>query len=398
MFVVRAYITSAFTDQTLIVASEKPTIYLVINRHNLNYLRAGIHKVETYFQEELINAKFDNLRIVPVYWNGLSFVVEENFASCRLGGKKKELSWNPSVGDLVFFQTFSQIKFMGKQNFLKISRNCRVVVSIYDLLPLTNPEWFKPYMVQSFQEIFSWVLKRANILVVNSNHTKGEISKYLESNEDIRADLPSISVVHLWSIAEGIQKSSFSKSDSDPVNRNSFSNNNPVITIVSTIEPRKGHFQVMEAASAAWSIGKQFNLIFVGQMGWISNLQQKVFFDFILQYSNCVKWIPDANDAEVADIYKNSSMLLSSSFDEGFGLPVAEAIILGIPVLLRNISVYKELFGRCAVLFGKGEQFKTLEEAFLNIEYLLQQFDLPLGQKMWPMTSSVDALITALFE
>ena len=51
-----------------------------------------------------------------------------------------------------------------------------------------------------------------------------------------------------------------------------------------------------------------------------------------------------ATDGELQWLYENASAFLSPSFDEGFGLPVAEAQMFGKQILLSDISVYRELF------------------------------------------------------
>lgn len=44
-------------------------------------------------------------------------------------------------------------------------------------------------------------------------------------------------------------------------------------------------------------------------------------------------------------LLKNARLLLLPSFMEGFGLPVAEALIMGIPAVVSDIPVFHELFG-----------------------------------------------------
>lgn len=69
-------------------------------------------------------------------------------------------------------------------------------------------------------------------------------------------------------------------------------------------------------------------------------------------------------------VMKNSKVLCMTSEEEGFGLAVAEAMVLGIPVLVSGIGGMKELLGEHAEEFCKTE-----EEYVWKIKRLLYQND-----------------------
>ncbi len=51
------------------------------------------------------------------------------------------------------------------------------------------------------------------------------------------------------------------------------------------------------------------------------------------------------------DLYARARALIHPSLEEGFGLPVLEALSLGTPVLASDIKVFRELFGSCLYFF-----------------------------------------------
>lgn len=55
---------------------------------------------------------------------------------------------------------------------------------------------------------------------------------------------------------------------------------------------------------------------------------------------------------DLHSIYLKSRLFISTSFEEGFGLPALEAQSYGIPVLLSNIPVYNEIFQDSASYFN----------------------------------------------
>lgn len=69
-------------------------------------------------------------------------------------------------------------------------------------------------------------------------------------------------------------------------------------------------------------------------------------------------------------VMKNSRILCMTSEEEGFGLAVAEAMVLGIPVLVSGIGGMKDLLGE------KAEEFCETEEEYIwKIKRLLYQND-----------------------
>jgi glycosyltransferase involved in cell wall biosynthesis len=55
--------------------------------------------------------------------------------------------------------------------------------------------------------------------------------------------------------------------------------------------------------------------------------------------------LPDCNDVELAGLIAGARALLMSSFAEGFGMPVAEALQLGTPVIASDLPVFREFAG-----------------------------------------------------
>jgi glycosyltransferase involved in cell wall biosynthesis len=58
-----------------------------------------------------------------------------------------------------------------------------------------------------------------------------------------------------------------------------------------------------------------------------------------------------ASDEQYESALRDATALVSASRDEGFGLPVVEAIALGTPVLISDIPIFREIGGDAAVYF-----------------------------------------------
>ena len=124
----------------------------------------------------------------------------------------------------------------------------------------------------------------------------------------------------------------------------------PSFLSVGTLEPRKGHAQVLDAFEQLWSRGVDINLVFVGKQGWkveelISRLQDHS------EKGIHLFWFDGVNDLYLNKIYQSCSCLIAASEGEGFGLPLIEAAHHGIPIIARAIPVFREVAGTHAYYF-----------------------------------------------
>lgn len=125
--------------------------------------------------------------------------------------------------------------------------------------------------------------------------------------------------------------------------------------IVGTIEPRKGIEQTLDAFEQLWSDGSQVNLVLVGKEGWlverlVSRLKNHPERDSRLF------WIEEASDEYLKKIYAECACLIAASEAEGFGLPLIEAAQNKLPIIARDIAVFREVAGNCAEYFADTKE------------------------------------------
>jgi glycosyltransferase involved in cell wall biosynthesis len=89
------------------------------------------------------------------------------------------------------------------------------------------------------------------------------------------------------------------------------------------------------------------------------------------------------NNEELSRLYDEASLFVSLSYDEGFGIPVLEALYCGCQVLLSDIPVYRECFGEVAAFtspFDATQAAADMEQALRHppvaygIQGLLDQY------------------------
>ncbi len=172
----------------------------------------------------------------------------------------------------------------------------------------------------------------------------------------------------------------------------------PSFLMVGTVEPRKGHAQVLAAFERLWDSGHDLRLVIVGKPGWmVDELLEKVRGH--RKAGSRLFWLEDVSDADLERMYSACSCLIAASEGEGFGLPLIEAAQHGLPILARDIPVFREIAGAHASFF-KGRAPEALAEAITQWLKLRAQNRQP-GSEGVPWVTwaqSADRLKTVLLE
>ena len=231
------------------------------------------------------------------------------------------------------------------------SRGVRISVVVYDLLPMSNPEWFPDGMPARFAAWLDLVLKHADQALCISRTVAEELREQSLARGGSRH--PQIRSFGLGADLEGWLL---------PVRRLPLpSTDQPRFLVVGTIEPRKGHAQALAAFEGLWACGSQVQLLIAGRYGWgVEQLAQRLRSH--PEAGKRLLWIEDADDAVLAASYRGSTALLAPSRGEGFGLPLVEAAAHGLPVLARDLPVFHEV-GGAGVDYFSGDSPAQLQAA-----------------------------------
>jgi glycosyltransferase involved in cell wall biosynthesis len=115
----------------------------------------------------------------------------------------------------------------------------------------------------------------------------------------------------------------------------------PLVLSVGSFEPRKNHLALLYAAETLWSEGHRFRLLLIGGGGDSAHVRRKV--RGLKSRGRHVSLAVSVSEADLASAYRKARFTVFTSLHEGYGLPVAESLSLGTPVITTNYGSTREL-------------------------------------------------------
>jgi len=220
-------------------------------------------------------------------------------------------------------------------------RGVTVGFIIYDLLPLDYPQFFPAKISAAFSNWFEQVSKHADFLECISQTVHGKVVQRLFQH----ASTAELAYRTGWfSLGCELKESRSSDTNISPELLDLFSDKqeqSPWL-MVGTLEPRKNHSFVIDSFERLWRGGWSEKLLLLGRVGWncdklIRRIRSHPEFGKRLYMSN------HSNDSEVEYAYRKSKGVITSSWDEGYGLPIVEGLHYNGTVIASDIPVHREV-------------------------------------------------------
>jgi glycosyltransferase involved in cell wall biosynthesis len=192
---------------------------------------------------------------------------------------------------------------------------CPLVVTVHDLAVLRHPETFNQWTRQYSRLCVSRVVRAARLVIAVSEHTKREVVDLLSAPEEKVRVVPN-GVSRIFS-------------PDGPAETGDY------VLAVGTLEPRKNLGRLVEATRR---LGVELRV--VGDAGWGD----------VEPGGDGVRRVGRVPDEALARLYRGSRCLAYPSLEEGFGLPIVEAMASGTPVVTSRGGATEEVAGGAAVL------------------------------------------------
>ena len=231
---------------------------------------------------------------------------------------------------------------LGEEVFSAVAAHpgATMAVFIHDTIPLDHPEFQREETVASFARKLQLAGRHADLIIANSGFTRGRIEAHLAATGRV----PEVAVAHL-----GVSPATPRPQDLPP----GLDRSRPHFVALGTLEPRKNLMFLLDIWERLAAAGDGPLLYLVGRRGWKS----EALFRRLEAGPANVHELGSLPDGAVSALVQGSAGLLMPSLAEGFGLPVAEAAVLGAPVICNTLPVYQEFAGDYPVYVNVSDMY-----------------------------------------
>jgi glycosyltransferase involved in cell wall biosynthesis len=216
---------------------------------------------------------------------------------------------------------------------------------VYDLIPILFPHYLVPGYIELLTDYFGELYWLADRVMCISEATRRD---WLQYCDDMGAQAVPADVFPLGCDLRPAAQDTTPELPSPLAGKR-------YALFVSTIEPRKNHRMLYEAwddcVRRKLVDAERDRLVFVGRRGWAVE-------DFVRELSlnpatrDTIVVLNSVDDAQLNLIYQNSAFVVFPSHNEGFGLPVAEALGHGKPCISSDTGALPEIGGDLVVRLG----------------------------------------------
>ena len=318
----------------------------------------GVQRVVRSYLKCLLQSPPVGFRVEPVYatTHEIGYRYARNFTQRFLGLNNTDVSdelirWQR--GDIFFGLDMQHHVQLEHRSFYQQLQKEGVTVKfvVYDLLPIQFPHLFPNSNIKQLHEQWLSMIAKTDGAICISKTTSDTLTQWIKDIDLSVAPTFQSKWVHIGADIEGSHPSQGLPPDAD--NTLALIRTRLTFICVSTLEPRKGQQQILDAFEQLWAHGTDVNLVFVGKQGWKVEVLAKRIRKHPEQGARLF-WLQDISDEYLKKVYVASTCLIAASINEGFGLPMIEAAQHGIPIIARDIPVFREVAGNSAFYFGGG--------------------------------------------
>lgn len=315
--------------------------------------RSGVQRVTRSILKELLESPPEGFQVEPVYAmvNTPGYRYARQF-SARFRGAISNLPDEPidlCPGDIFLGLDLQHQVAAAQKEYLTALRRDGVVVFfvVYDLLPVLMPHVF-PSNMNKAHDAWLETLMGFDGAVCISRAVADELAAWQQINGPQGMRPFRNTWFHLGADIENSVPTRGLPADANQVVKDLALR--PTFLMVGTLEPRKGQAQALCAFEQLWRQGVKANLVIVGKQGWmVEQLAER-----LLRHAELNKhlfWLEGISDEYLDQVYATSTCLIAASEGEGFGLPLIEAAQHKLPIIARDIPVFREVAGEHAYYF-----------------------------------------------
>jgi len=292
---------------------------------------AAVHPAGGYYGRLEIGAVRQFLAFTQARWQTRS---EENVADVRAQAIRHLFALRPravpvALAPRIYLQAsphhMDDTKLV--RSIMKTER-ARMVTLVHDVIPLTHPEFARVNGAAEQARRIRTINLFADGVIGNSQATIDAIQPHLTPR---RGRITR--VAHLgceWS--------------DTPPPAVTDAEGRPYFLCLATIEPRKNHLLLLNIwRRMVEQMGDNApRLILIGRRGWENENVIDILERATVLHGH-VEEMADVDDRTLVTLLAGARAVLLPSFAEGYGMPVAEALAAGVPVIASDIQALREV-------------------------------------------------------
>lgn len=229
-----------------------------------------------------------------------------------------------------------------------IPRETEVTATIHDLAFKHYPDTFPKWDLRKLNLMLDLALARANKLIAVSESTKKDLLQFFP-----RLKEGKIKVIHHGFDGEFFG-AKVSQEKIEAITKNyqltrlvGGQATKNYILYVGALQPRKNLVRLIEAFNLAKKNNPEMKLVLAGEAAWLA---EEIFAARAKSpYQNDIVLTGRVNFETLRALYQGARVFAFPSLYEGFGLPILEAFVSGVPVLTSDNSSLREVGGRAAL-------------------------------------------------
>lgn len=347
----------------------KNTIYFDITSHSVAEVKTGIQRVVSKFLTYLQEVAGEDYDMICISGLGGYHAIEKDSYQMQV-----DVVLAPKAGDIYLSIDSNPVQSYEYWDTLRAwqKNGCKIIACVYDLVYIKYPEYVADK--NAVLLLSRWLYHAASNfdgLICISKTVENEMIDWMHSNKIHNSKLKT----GYFHLGGDFIHAPVKVKDSSYAFFDQLAKNKPIMFLsVATIEPRKGYLELVEAFEVIAKNNIEAILIIVGRTGWkYDDVVDKIISSS--SYNRSVFWFSDCEDNILDIIYQIADYYISGSYYEGFGLGIIEASKKGLPVVLRDIPVNRE------VSENKGLYYKNVQELCEIIEKIVSNHDILLEQK-----------------
>ncbi|WP_176223936.1 glycosyltransferase family 4 protein [Thalassobacillus devorans] len=208
-------------------------------------------------------------------------------------------------------------------NLKNLNHETKLIVTIHDVLPISNPEFFPKLYSFYFKYFVGKTLNLADAVFYVSKHSKTETEKFFNKNINVKPSLVTNNFVNFPDLLD--------------------TNDEGYFLYVGNIEKRKGILILLDAYEKYLKNGGNLKLILAGNVR--EEDVEKKLNSLITKLQGKLSYRGYISNEEKQILFQSCSAFIYPSYAEGFGIPPLEAIFYNKAVIISDLPVFKEIFG-----------------------------------------------------